>query len=64
MKKLTRKELKNVMGGLQDPPPGCYCFTPDDTGGPGEPGGGIDPDCFLPSDSQLYCPLTQILVCC
>jgi hypothetical protein len=59
MKKLTREELKNVKGGLLDPPAGCYCFTP----GP-PPGGPIDPDCYVGSNPELYCPVDYLLVCC
>lgn len=61
MKKLTRNELKNVTGGLQDPPSGCFCFTP--AGDPGAPAGGLDPDCNL-GDPVLYCPANQLLGCC
>ena len=60
MKKLTRDEMKNVKGGLQDPPPGCYCFVPN----PMLPMYGIDPDCMLGNDSALYCPANQMLACC
>jgi hypothetical protein len=62
MKKLTRDEMKNVKGGLQDPPPGCYCFTP--APGPGGPCGGLDPDCTCDPDAELYCLAGQALACC
>lgn len=60
MKKLTRDEMKKVKGGLQNPPPGCFCFTPN----PLLPGGGLDPDCNLGSNPGLYCPPSQLLGCC
>ena len=60
MKKLTRDEMKNVKGGLQDPPQGCYCFTPN----PMLPMYGVDPDCTLGYNSDLYCPADQMLACC
>jgi len=60
MKKLTRNELKNVTGGLQDPPPGCFCFIPEEG-----PGGGLDPiSCSLGLNPELYCPASQLLGCC
>jgi len=65
MNKLTREELKTVMGGLLDPPPGYYCFTPPDQGSdPGLPGGGVDPDCAYYGDWSLYCPPGQVLTAC
>ncbi|MDB4918139.1 hypothetical protein [Mucilaginibacter sp.] len=64
MKKLTRNELKNVKGGLQDPPPGCFCFIPEGGPDPGSPAGGLDPDCNLGSNPGLYCPTDQLLGCC
>ncbi|MDB5087360.1 MAG: hypothetical protein JWR09_1354 [Mucilaginibacter sp.] len=65
MKKLTREQLRNVTGGLQDPPPGCYCFIIPDTGGEiGEPMGGMDPDCNSGADPVLYCLPGELLVCC
>ena len=60
MKKLTRDEMKNVKGGLQDPPPGCYCLTPQN---PSLPCGGSDPDCNCDT-SSAYCPAGQVLTCC
>ena len=60
MQKLTREEMKNIKGGLQDPPPGCFCFVPNLM----LPGGGLDPDCYFGSDPQLYCPPDQLLGCC
>jgi len=64
MKKLTRNELKNVTGGLQDPPPGCFCFNPDTGGDIGEPMGGLDPDCNLGANPGLYCLPGEVLACC
>jgi bacteriocin-like protein len=59
MKKLTRKELKNVMGGTDPLPAGCCCFNFD----PGLPGGGIDIDCSYGPSAQ-YCPNNDVMVCC
>jgi len=60
MKKLTRDEMKNVKGGLQDPPPGCFCFTPVSS----LPAGGLSPDCYLGPNPELYCQADQLLGCC
>lgn len=60
MKKLTRDEMKNVKGGLDTPPPGCFCYTPD----PLFPFGGLDPDCYLGANPELYCSSGQLLACC
>lgn len=61
MEKLNREQLKNIKGGLQDLPPGCYCMFIR----PNEPMGGIDPDCYAGSNPELYCQSTDyLLVCC
>ncbi|MBS1530691.1 MAG: hypothetical protein JSU01_10310 [Bacteroidetes bacterium] len=52
--------MKNIKGGLEDPPPGCFCYVPV----PMLPAGGLDPDCMIGSDPQLYCPAGQMLGCC
>ncbi|MDB5007368.1 MAG: hypothetical protein JWP45_1761 [Mucilaginibacter sp.] len=64
MEKLTREQLKNVKGGLQTPPAGCFCFTPTGGPGPGLPGGGLDLDCSFGQNPELYCPADQLLGCC
>jgi hypothetical protein len=55
MKKLTRDEMKNVTGGLDPLPPGCYCYAPN--------GNPLDPDCILSPNPELYCPPDQALCC-
>jgi len=55
MKKLTRDEMKNVIGGLDPLPPGCYCYTL--TGLP------LDPDCNLAPNGELYCAPDQAFCC-
>jgi len=60
MKKLTKEEMKQVKGGLDQPPAGCYCFVPN----PMLPADGLDPDCSFGNDPQLYCPGGQLLACC
>jgi hypothetical protein len=60
MKKLTREELKDIKGGLQNPPAGCFCFIPNDN----LPGGGLSPDCYFGDNPDLYCPAGELLGCC
>lgn len=60
MEKLTREELKMIKGGLDDPPLGCFCYIPN----PMLPAGGLDPDCNVGSDPELYCLPGQMLGCC
>jgi hypothetical protein len=55
LKKLTRDEMKNVIGGLDPLPPGCYCYTL--TGLP------LDPDCNLAPNGELYCAPDQAFCC-
>lgn len=60
MKKLTKEELKNVKGGLQSAPAGCYCFVPNDN----LPEEGLNPFCSLGDNSELYCAAGELLGCC
>jgi len=56
LKKLTRDEMKNVTGGLDPLPPGCYCWSTSVNP--------IDVDC-LGANSELYClPEDGPLLCC
>ncbi|MEO6978524.1 MAG: hypothetical protein ABJA76_06830 [Mucilaginibacter sp.] len=60
MKKLTREELKNVKGGYDPLPSGCFCFIPVAM----LPAGGLDIDCNLYQNPELYCPADQLVGCC
>ncbi|HEY8930778.1 MAG TPA: hypothetical protein VIM55_16355 [Mucilaginibacter sp.] len=60
MEKLTRNDLKNVLGGGDPLPPGCVCFVPI----PDLPGGMPDPDCYWGDNPQLYCQPAEWLLCC
>jgi len=58
LKKLTRDELRNIKGGLDPLPLGCFCYIIDGNGNP------LDPDCFTIDNPGLYCAPGQEAGCC